>query len=182
MIESLISSKMRIKLLMKFFINSSNKAYLRSLSEEFGDSTNGIRLELNKFESSGFLKSFLVSNKKYYKANIKHPLFNDIHKILLKTTGINDVLKYIIQRIGLINKVYLIGSYSNGLESKIIDFLIVGDSINKSFLMDQIEKVERKINKKIRFVIYDNKEFNYEEILNDKLHPLLLWKNDDWEL
>lgn len=182
MIESLISSKMRIKLLMKFFINSSNKAYLRSLSEEFGDSTNGIRLELNKFESSGFLKSFLVSNKKYYMANIKHPLFNDIHKILLKTTGINDVLEYIIQRIGQINKVYLIGSYSNGLESKIIDFLIVGDSINKSFLMDQIEKVERKINKKIRFVIYDNKEFNYEEILNDKLHPLLLWKNDDWEL
>ena len=47
--------------------------------------------------------------------------------------------------------------------------------------MDQIEKVERKINKKIRFVIYDNKEFNYEEILNDKLHPLLLWKNDDLE-
>ena len=109
-------------------------------------------------------------------------MFNDIHKILLKTTGINDVLEYIIQRIGLINKVYLIGSYSNGLESKIIDFLIVGDSINKSFLMDQIEKVERKINKKIRFVIYDNKEFNYEEILNDKLHPLLLWKNDDLEL
>ena len=113
------------------------------MSEEFGDSTNGIRLELNKFESSGFLKSFLVSNKKYYKANIKHPLFNDIHKILLKTTGINDVLEYIIQRIGQINKVYLIGSYSNGLESKIIDFLIVGDSINK-FFNNQIEKVERK--------------------------------------
>ena len=179
MIESLISSKMRIKLLMKFFINSSNKAYLRSLSEEFGVSTNGIRLELNKFENSGFLTSFLLSNKKYYKANIKHPLFNDIHKILLKTTGIDDVLQFILQRIGLINKVYLIGSYSNGLESKIIDFLIVGDSINKSFLLEQVNKVEKKINKKIRFIIYDNNEFNYDEILNDKLHPLLIWENDN---
>lgn len=164
---------------MKFFINSSNKAYLRSLSEEFGDSTNGIRLELNKFENSGFLTSFFVSNKKYYKANIKHPLFNDIHKILLKTTGIDDVLQFILQRIGLINKVYLIGSYSNGLESKIIDFVIVGDSINKSFLLEQIDKVERKINKKIRFIIYESNEFNYDEILNDKLHPLLIWENDN---
>tara|TARA_B110001452_G_scaffold109197_1_gene90606 strand:- start:321 stop:824 length:504 start_codon:yes stop_codon:yes gene_type:complete len=164
---------------MKFFINSSNKAYLRSLSEEFGVSTNGIRLELNKFENSGFLTSFLLSNKKYYKANIKHPLFNDIHKILLKTTGVDDVLQYILQRIGVINKVYLIGSYSNGLESKIIDFLIVGDSINKSFFLEQIDKVERKINKKIRFIIYDNNEFNYDEILNDKLHPLLIWENDN---
>ena len=50
MIETLISSKTRVKLLLKFFLNSRNTAYLRNLEEEFEESTNGIRVELNKFE------------------------------------------------------------------------------------------------------------------------------------
>jgi len=59
MIEALISSKTRIKLLLKFFLNSSNKSYLRGLESEFGDSTNGIRLELNKLEEAGLLTTKL---------------------------------------------------------------------------------------------------------------------------
>ena len=54
MIETLISSKTRIKLLLKFFLNSNTTAYLRGLEEEFGESTNSIRLELNRFEKAGF--------------------------------------------------------------------------------------------------------------------------------
>ena len=69
MIETLISSKTRVKLLMKFFLNSNNIAYLRNLEEEFQESTNGIRLELNKFEKAGFLDSFSKGNKKLFKVN-----------------------------------------------------------------------------------------------------------------
>ena len=57
MIETLISSKTRIKLLLKFFLNSSNSSYLRGLESEFGESSNSIRLELNKLEKAGLLKS-----------------------------------------------------------------------------------------------------------------------------
>ena len=53
MLESLITSKTRIKLLLKFFLNSSTKAYLRGLEAEFGESTKAIRLELNRFEQIG---------------------------------------------------------------------------------------------------------------------------------
>jgi DNA-binding transcriptional regulator PaaX len=65
MIETLISSKTRIKLLLKFFLNSNTTAYLRSLEEEFGESTNSIRIELNRFEKAGFLASHSQANKKY---------------------------------------------------------------------------------------------------------------------
>ena len=92
MIETLISSKTRVKLLMKFFLNSNNRSYLRNLEEEFGESTNGIRLELNKFEKAGFLESVAEGNKKMFKANAKHPLFKDIHSILLKMTGLDHVI------------------------------------------------------------------------------------------
>ena len=69
MIEALISSKTRIKLLLKFFLNSSNKSYLRGLETEFGDSTNGIRLELNKLEEAGLLKTRIKGNKKIFQPN-----------------------------------------------------------------------------------------------------------------
>ena len=84
MLDTLITSKTRIKLLLKFFLNSNASSYLRNLEGEFGESTNGIRLELNKFEKAGLLSSRISGNKKLYSANTAHPLFNDIHNILLK--------------------------------------------------------------------------------------------------
>ena len=87
MLETLISSRTRIKLLLRFFLNPSNTAYLRGLAEEFNESTNSIRVELNRFEEAGMLVSNSQGNKKIYKANNNHPLFRDLHSILLKYIG-----------------------------------------------------------------------------------------------
>ncbi len=175
MIETLISSKTRIKLLMKFFLNSRNTAYLRNLEEEFGESTNGIRLELNKFEKAGFLESFAEGNKKLFTVNTKHPLFQDINRILLKMTGLEYVIDYVLQRIGDLEKVYLVGKLSKGQDTDIIDLVLVGDNLNKTFLLEQIEKAEKKLDKKIKYVHYTNKEFNLDLIKEPGMHPLLLW-------
>lgn len=175
MIETLISSKTRIKLLLKFFLNSKNTAYLRNLEEEFGESTNGIRLELNKFEKAGFLESNSEGNKKIFKANTQHPLFSNINSIILKMTGIEYVVDYVLQRIGDLEKVYLVGKMSRGQDTEIIDLVLVGDNLNKPFLLEQIEKAEKKINKKIRFVHYGSEEFEIEKIMEPGMHPLLIW-------
>jgi len=175
MIETLISSKTRLKLLMKFFLNSSNTAYLRNLEEEFGESTNGIRLELNKFEKAGFISSSNQGNKKIFQVNTKHPLFPDINRIIMKMTGLEYVVDYVLQRIGDLEKVYLVGKMSRGQNTEIIDLVLVGDNLNKSFLIEQIEKAERKINKKIRFVHYGSAEFDLVKIKEPGMHPLLIW-------
>ncbi len=178
MIETLISSKTRIKLLLKFFLNSQTTAYLRNLEEEFGESTNGIRLELNKFEKAGFLDSFTKGNKKIFTANTKHPLFKEINKIVLKMMGLEYVVDYIIQRIGDLQKVYLVGKLSTGQDTNIIDLVLVGNNLNKTFLLEQIEKAEKKIDKKIRYVLYTVEEFDINKIKEPGMHPLLLWSKE----
>lgn len=178
MIETLISSKTRIKLLMKFFLNSKNTAYLRNLEEEFGESTNGIRLELNKFEKAGFLESHAEGNKKIFKANTEHPLFKEINSIIRKMTGLEYVVDYILQRIGDLEKVYLVGKLSKGQDGNIIDLVLVGNKLNKAFLIEQIEKAEKKINKKIRFVHFTVDEFDMNKIKEPGMHPLLLWSRE----
>ncbi|MBK7666234.1 MAG: ArsR family transcriptional regulator [Sphingobacteriaceae bacterium] len=135
--------------MLKFFLNSNTTAYLRNLEEEFGESTNGIRVELNKFEKAGFLDSFSNGNKKMFTANTKHPLFKEINKIILKMVGVEYVVDYILQRIGDLDKVYLVGKLSTGQDSNIIDLVLVGNDINKTFLIEQIEKAEKKIDKKL---------------------------------
>lgn len=178
MIETLISSKTRIKLLMKFFLNSKNTAYLRNLEEEFGESTNGIRLELNKFEKAGFLESFASGNKKIFKANTEHPLFNEINRIIRKMTGLEYVVDYVVERIGDLEKVYLVGKLSKGQDGNIIDLVLVGNNLNKAFLIEQIEKAEKKINKKIRYVHFTVDEFDVNKIKEPGMHPLLLWSRE----
>ncbi|MBK9283224.1 MAG: ArsR family transcriptional regulator [Sphingobacteriaceae bacterium] len=175
MLETLISSKTRIKLLYKFFINSNNTSYLRGLEEEFNESTNSIRLELNKFEQSGFLTSQTYGNKKYFRANTNHPLFSDIHRIVFKLVGIEYVVDYILQRIGNLEMVYLVGKLAEGIDSEIIDIVLVGD-INKPYLVELIAKAEKKLNKKIKFICYLPSEFVIEKITEPGLHPLLIYQ------
>jgi predicted nucleotidyltransferase len=160
--------------LLKFFLNSSATAYLRGLEEEFGESSNSIRLELNKFEKAGFLNSSVVGNKKVFKANSKHPLFLDINRIVMKFMGLDHVIDYILQHMGNLKKVYLVGKMAKGQNTDIIDLVLVGE-INKAFLIELIEKAEKKIDKKIRYVHYTTDEFDLEKIKEPGMHPLLLW-------
>jgi len=174
MIETLISSKTRIKLLLKFFLNSNTTAYLRSLEEEFGESTNSIRIELNRFEKAGFLASHSQANKKVFKVNTSHPLFKDINSIVLKLVGLDHVIDYVLQRVGNLEKVYLIGSLSQGKDSEFIDLVLVGD-INEEFLKELITKAEKKIHKTIHYIHYKEADFSLAQITESGISPLLLW-------
>jgi len=177
MIETLISSKTRVKLLLKFFLNSNTTAYLRGLESEFGESTNSIRLELNKFEKVGMLTSSLQGNKKVFTANTKHPLFNELHNILRKYIGLDHIVENVIERLGNVKKVYLVGEFSKGLDSQIIDLIFVGD-IDKSYLIQLIEKVEKLIKRKIRYLTYAEQEEHNIDFTQFDVEPLLLWEEE----
>ncbi len=173
MIETLISSKTRVKLLLKFFLNSRIKGYLRGLEEEFGESSNAIRLELNRFEEVGMITSSTEGNKKFFKANTKHPLFGDIHNIIKKYVGLDAIIEHIVAHLGEVQKVYLSGSFASGLNvDNIVDLELIGN-INTAYLTHLITKTEPLISKKIRYVIYSEEEFEKEESASQK--RLLIW-------
>jgi hypothetical protein len=155
MLESLITSKTRIKLLLKFFLNINNQGYLRSLEHEFNESTNGIRQELNRFEHAGLLLAESEGNKKLYRANTGHPLFKDLNSIILKFVGVEELIERVIDRLGNVQQVYLEGRIAQGLESDIIDLLIVGDDIDRNYLSSLIEKTEPLLKRKIRYLVFE---------------------------
>jgi hypothetical protein len=177
MLETLISSKTRVKLLLKFFLNSNTESYLRGLESEFGDSSNAIRIEINRLEQAGMLTTETSGNKKMYKANKKHPLFNEIHSIVMKYVGLDRVIEDVIERLGEVRKVFLVGEFSKGLNSDIIDLIFVGN-IDKVYLLNLIEKTEALMSRKIRYINYSDEQFAKLDISKYNPQPLLLWSND----
>ena len=177
MIETLISSKTRIKLLLKFFLNSSSRSYLRGLESEFGDSSNSIRQELNRFEKAGMLKTCTEGNKKFFQANTDHPLYNEIHNILIKYIGFDTIIDTVIERLGEIKEVYLVCQLSNGLDSPVIDLMLTGD-IDENYLVNLIRKAEALIQRKIRYIIYRNDELPDIDWKQFDTKPLLLWSKE----
>ena len=163
MLETLITSKTRIRLIIKFFLNIANKGYLNSLANEFGESTNSIRKELNNLSAAGYLKKHNENNKVIYKANTFHPLFKTIQKIVHKHIGIEEILKTVTDRIGHVKKIMILGDYAKGIDSGLIEVLIVGNKINKDYLDRITPKIEKKIKRKISFFV-SNKSLKQESL------------------
>jgi hypothetical protein len=182
MINTLITSQTRIKLLRKFFLNSSTKAYLRGLESEFGESSNSIRIELNRFEHAGLLHSHIDGNKKIYQANPGHPLYSDIHSIILKETGIDRVIEKVVHRIGNLAYVYLTGDFARGMDSKEIELIFVGEKIDQDYLARKVMQAEELVGRKVTYVILNQKEAEkkLEKIKTSDLLPL--WNREEVKL
>lgn len=174
MLDSIITSKTRIKLLLKFFLNSKTKSYLRNLEHEFGESTNAIRLELNRLESAGLLRSEVSGNRKYFEANTQHPLYKDINNILKKFVGIDKLIDRVIKQIGNLEKAYIAGDFAEGKDSQIIDLILIGTNLDTSFIETLTTKAEKLVERKIRYLILTSEEM--EDFYKNK-PSLLIWED-----
>ena len=158
MLDTLIQSKTRLKLLLRFFVNPESTAYLRGLAQEFDESTNAVRVELNRFEEAGLIWSHKDGNKKMYQVNTNFPMFNELQKIAFKHFGIDQIIGQVIEKLGDVAAVYLTGELAQGLDSPIIDISIVGNNVDASYLAELVNKAEKVIDRRIRTILYKEKD------------------------
>ena len=175
-LSGLITSKTRIKVLVRLFLNPKVHAYLRQLSNEFNVSSNAVRTELNQLKNTNLLKSEKCGRQVHYMANTKHPLFPELKSMAKKAIGLDKVIDSIITRLGNLEEAYLIDDYAEGKDTGIIDVLLVGN-IDDFHLNDLRKKTERYLQRKIRHLVLTKEEFNnFQEQFSTR--PLLLiWES-----
>jgi predicted transcriptional regulator len=171
----LISSKTRIKLLIRFFFNPATRSYLRELAKEFNLSTNAVREELNQLTKTRLLKSEKNGRNIYYAANRDHPLFPELKSMVSKVMGMDQVIDGIVNRLGDLERAYLVGDYAEGKDTGIIDLILVGN-INDHQLADLSRKTERYINRKIRSLVVTMEEFDKLLLRLEDRPRVLLWE------
>lgn len=168
MLDTLIQSKTRLKLLLRFFLNPDSSAYLRGLAQEFDESTNAVRVELNRFEEAGLIQSHKEGNKKMYEVNTNFPMFNELQKIAFKHFGIDQIIEQVIEKLGDVEAVYLTGDLARGLDTNVIDVTLIGRDIDNCYLAKLVQKAERMMSRKIRTLTYESNdivELDYPSLL-----------------
>jgi len=174
MLESLITSKTRIKLLLKFFLNPETHAYLRELANEFGESSNGIRVELNRLTDAKLLKSENEGRTVVYHANTDHSFFKDLQHVVRKYVGIDHLIEDLVNKLGNIEAAYITGDYARGVDSGTIDLVLIGH-VNQSALDEAVKKTGKLIHRKIHPVVFATSQsfrnLNIEDVL-------LIWSDN----
>jgi predicted transcriptional regulator len=169
-LDKLITSKTRLRLLIKFFINQANSGYLNGLASEFNESTNSIRKELNHLSEAGYLKKYKDHNKVGYKANIGHPLFDMLQKVVRKDLGLEEIVERVLERMGPVQKILLVGDYAEGLDSGIIDIILIGKKLNTEYIEALEEKIEGVIDRKVNFYLASKPNSNQKHIVLYESH------------
>ena len=172
MLGKLITSKTRLRLLIKFFVSQANSGYLNGLANEMGESTNGIRKELNHLHDAGYIKKVKVNNKVEYKANTDHPLFEVLRKVVFKHLGLEDVVETVLERMGDVDQIILIGDYARGNDSGLIEVFLIGQDLNMEYIANIENKIEELINRKVSFYLAS-------KFLSDQEHIVLFNSNKE---
>lgn len=175
MLSGLITSKIRIQILMRLFLNPERNAYVRELSDEFGATPSHIKAELDQLSKAELLTREKNGRQVLFSANRLHPVFGELQSMVQKALGMDRILDSIIKRLGNLEKAFLVDDYAKGKDSGIIDLVLVGD-VDRYHLDDLTQKTERYIKRKIRTLVLDMDEFQRLEQNLKERGMMLLWE------
>jgi len=175
-LDGMIPSRTRVQILVRLLLNTNVRAYLRNLAKEFGVSPNAIGSELSNLCRNKFLVSERDGRNVYFRTNTGHPLFPELSSMVRKITGIDDLVKSVVDRLGNLEADYPVGDYPRGADTGIIDAVLVGN-IDRAQLDDFVAKTETYINRKIRSLVLSREEFSRFFTIKERNPILKLWES-----
>jgi len=172
MLEDLIVSKVRTKLLWLFFSNPQEIYYVRDLVRKVGEEINATRRELAHLEQSGILKKEPRGNRLYYWLNKNYLFFPDLLAIVAKETGLGAEIIKNKNRLGKVDFCLFSRKFVERKERKEdeVDILVVGEIVMAE-LASLIRGEEERRGKEINYTVMTNEEFIFRKRRRD---PFLL--------
>ena len=169
LLQTLITSKTRLRLLLWFFSRPEAIGHLRGLAEEFGESTNSIRVELTKLFTSGILQKRSDGQKVVYSVNRENSFYVELSSMVAKHLGFDQLLEGVMIQLDGVLAVYVVGDYALGIDSGNIEVILVG-SIDEHVLQSWIPKISKKLGRQVSIQVNIDEK---AEIIGPKIH--LIW-------
>lgn len=161
MLETILGSKLRSKVLGWLFTHPDERYFVRQLTGLLREDSTNVSRELIRLEKTGVLVSTKEGKQKYYQANRKSPVYDELHGLIIKTTGVADVLRSALApSAGRIKVAFVFGSIASGNEDKAsdIDVMVVGD-ISFGDVVSLLSTAEEKLGREVNAVVYPIAEF-----------------------
>ena len=135
------------------------------MAKEFEESTNSVRVELNRLADAGLLVTEDEGKTKVYRANHQHPFFTEIKNMVSKFLGLDDLMERIVRRMGEVERAYIIGDYAMGIDSGIVEMVIIGKNLDTEYLKFIQEKTYEKVNRKVKVDVLEKDPGNLGGIM-----------------
>lgn len=149
MLDSLVTSKLRVQILVRLFLNPACRVYLRELSRECGASPGHVRAELTQLSAAGLLRAERIGRQTFYRSAPDHPLYPDICSMVRKTLGVEELLHDIRPYLGSLDRVCLVGDSAIGRDSRTLEVLLIGAADGET-LRRRLARAGRRLGRQVR--------------------------------
>jgi len=160
MLEAIIPSRTRVKLLTLFLLNPGREYYGREIARMTEENTNAVRRELANLETFGLLTCRKSGNQQYYAVNQDFFLYEDLQKVVLRTEGVARVIRENLAGLGSVECMFIYGSFAGakaGAQSD-IDLFIVGE-VEENRLIPLVHESEQALAREINYTLMQPGEF-----------------------
>ena len=182
MLERIIISKVRTKILKIFLLNPKDSYHIRALVRILGEEINAVRRELKNLELFGLIKSQKQTNKIVYSIDPTCIFLKELRSIFLKDTNEINLISKVLGKIEKIENVIITRSYIHKeyFNDSDVDILIIGSpSIGK--LNQEMNKVEKEIGRELRMVVISKEDFEFKKKRREQFIVNIL-ENENIEL
>lgn len=172
MIEQLLGSKTRVKLLQLFLSNPNRSFYVREITRKIDEQINSVRRELSNLLNIGIIVSDTTNNRLYYEANQKYEFYEPLRQIFGKGPKA-DVAKATataeqeeLKSLGNVELMLYTGQFTRD-ERAGVDVLIVGNT-NANAVQKFVAELEKQEGKELRYTVMTLSDFQYRQQVRDK--------------
>lgn len=167
-LQDLMISRVRVKMLELFLTNQKELYYVRDISRQIKEEINAVRRELERLSMTGLLKSEQRGNRLYYYLNNRYIFFQELERMIAKTTGLGKKLRKLQNKLGTVEYVMFSSRFVQGLPPSQgqLDILLVGDIVLQD-LSDLIKAEEVVRGREINYTVFSNDEFEFRKQRRD---------------
>ncbi|MBN1561377.1 nucleotidyltransferase domain-containing protein [candidate division KSB1 bacterium] len=178
MLKNLFGSQIRIDLLNRFLMHPGEEYYVRQLINELTANPRAVNRELNNLLDLGLITKRISGKQHYFSINQKHPIYDELREIFIKTVGIKDL--FANQLAPFLNRIdfsFIYGSFANGnyQMNSDIDILVVGSILSRQ-LATVFSDISAKIGREVNYAVFPFEEVSRRFAAHDHFFTAILQK------
>jgi predicted nucleotidyltransferase len=141
------------------FVDPNRELHLREVARLAGLAPRSAQQEVDRLVGAGYLLERRSGNRRYLRANKGHPLFRPVREIVLKTTGLADVLRRALGAQG-IEWALVFGSFASNepTAGSDVDLLLVG-SLGLREAVRRLGKAQQVLGREVNPVVWSEREY-----------------------
>lgn len=144
--------------------------YQREIVEAVGCGSGAVQRELKQLTAAGIITRSERGKLVFYQANHDSPVFDDLHGLIMKTSGMAEVLREILESFSdSIEVAFIFGAVAEGADhrDRSVDLMVIGE-IGLQRLGVPLFAAEVELNRKIEATIWSADDLR--EKLADEEH------------